>query len=92
MVRADEFVTDYAVKDSTRNKKTESWKLYQQIFMAHHITADQFKKNLDYYGSRPDLMRPILDSLAKQQRPNYGQSRPILPDSTKPLPGKQPVN
>lgn len=64
MIRADQYVTDFLLKDSTKKKKDESVKLYDEIFHLHKITADEFKKSLAYYSSRPDLMRPIIDSLA----------------------------
>lgn len=69
MMRADQYVSDFLLKDSTKKKKTESLKLYAEIFHIHKITEDQFKKSLDYYRSRPDLFAPILDSIA--QRKNF---------------------
>jgi hypothetical protein len=83
MMRADQYVTAFLLKDSTRNKQAESVKLYEEVFHVHKITRDQFKTSFDYYSSRPDLLRPILDSLAKRKiepahvRPNH----PIRKDS-----------
>jgi hypothetical protein len=77
MMRADQYVAAFLVKDSTHNKKAESIKLYEEVFHIHKITRDQFKTSFDYYSSRPDLLRPILDSLAKRKiepahiRPNH---------------------
>jgi uncharacterized protein DUF4296 len=67
MIRADQYVTDFLLRDSTRKKKDESVKLYDEIFRLHKVTADAFKKSLAYYSSRPDLMRPIIDSLAARK-------------------------
>ncbi len=67
MIRADQYVSDFLLKDSTRNKKDESAKLYEEIFHIHKITREKFKKSLDYYSSQPDLFRPIIDSLAKRR-------------------------
>ena len=67
LVRADQYVSSLILKDSTRNKKDESVKLYDQIFHIHKITSAQFKTSYNYYTSRPDLFRPILDSLAKRK-------------------------
>jgi hypothetical protein len=67
MIRADQYVADFLLKDSTHNKKEESVKLYEEIFRIHKITREQFKKSLDYYSSQPDLFRPIVDSLAKRK-------------------------
>jgi hypothetical protein len=67
MIRADQYVTDLLSKDSSRNKKNESIKLYEEIFHIHKVTPGQFKKSLDYYSSQPDLFQPIIDSLAKRK-------------------------
>ena len=67
MIRADQYVSDLLFKDSTMKKKDESIKLYEEVFHIHKITRDKFKKSLDYYSSRPDLFRPIIDSLAKRK-------------------------
>lgn len=83
MMRADQYVAAFLLKDSTHNKKAESIKLYEEIFQIHKITREQFKTSFDYYSSRPDLLRPILDSLAKRKmepahiRPNH----PVRKDS-----------
>jgi len=83
LMRADQYVTAFLLKDSTHNKKAESIKLYEEIFQIHKITREQFKTSFDYYSSRPDLLRPILDSLAKRKmepariRPNH----PVRKDS-----------
>jgi len=71
MIRADQYVSNYLQKDSTRNKKDESTKLYAEIFSIHKITKEQFKKSLDYYTSRPDFFRPIIDSLAKRKNNTF---------------------
>ena len=67
MIRADQYVAGILSRDSTRNKKDESVKLYDEIFYIHKITHGQFKSSLDYYSSQPDLFRAIIDSLAKRK-------------------------
>jgi len=67
MMRADQYVAAFLLKDSTRNKKAESIKLYEEIFHIHKITREQFKTSFDYYSSQPDLFRPIIDFLAKRK-------------------------
>ncbi|HET9825960.1 MAG TPA: DUF4296 domain-containing protein [Chitinophagaceae bacterium] len=82
MIRADQYVSDFVLRDSTKKKKEESVNLYEQIFNLHKITREQFKKSLEYYSSRPDLFRPIVDSLAvrKNELPPH-PTRPIISDS-----------
>lgn len=86
MIRADQYVTDYLARDSTRNKKEESVKLYEQIFHLHKITTAQFRASLAYYSSQPDLFRPIIDSLAKRKKEIMlppTSSHPSFPDSVR---------
>jgi len=84
MIRADQYVSDFLLKDSTKKRKPESIKLYEEIFQIHKISREQFKNSLDYYTSRPELLRPILDSLAKKKDntpPFYFHNKPAGRDS-----------
>jgi len=83
MMRADQYVAAFLLKDSTHNKKDQSIELYEQIFHIHKITREQFKTSFDYYSSRPDLLRPIIDSLAKRriESPHLRPSHPVRKDS-----------
>lgn len=63
LMRADAYVTDFIMKDSTRDKKAESAKLYEKIFDIHSTTRETFKKSLAFYQGRPDLFKVISDSL-----------------------------
>ena len=68
MLRADQFVATYVVKDTGLNKKQESIKLYQQVFQIHNISKEKFQKSLEFYQNRPDLLKVILDSIFNNQR------------------------
>ena len=76
LMRADEYIQDFVIKDSTKNKKEESSKLYEEIFRLHHTTADQFKKSQAWYESDPARFRPIIDSLVRKQNIVNPQMRP----------------
>jgi pantothenate kinase type III len=67
LIRADQYVSEFLIKDSTKKKKTELAKYYDEIFQLHGITEQQFKQSLDHYSSSPNLFRPIIDSIVKQQ-------------------------
>jgi len=68
LMRADAYVTDFVMKDSTRDKKAESAKLYEKIFDIHATTRETFKKSLTFYQSRPDLFKVISDSLRVDEK------------------------
>ena len=79
LMRADAYVTDFVMKDSTRDKKTESAKLYEKIFDIHATSREAFKKSLSFYQDRPDLFKVISDSLRIDEK-NSQQ----YPDEKKP--------
>ena len=62
---ADALVSQKYPLDSTKRFDT-SVILYQQITKAHGTTQAQFKKSLQFYESRPDLLQIILDTLQKR--------------------------
>ena len=68
LMRADAYVTDFIVKDSIRDKKAESAKLYEKIFEIHATTQETFKKSLAFYQSRPDLFKVVSDSLRVDEK------------------------
>jgi Domain of unknown function (DUF4296) len=68
MMRADAYVSDIIMKDSTRDQKTESAILYEKIFRIHSTTHEAFKKSLSFYESRPDLFKVISDSLRSDEK------------------------
>lgn len=83
LMRADAYVSDFIMKDSTRkhDQKAESIILYEQVFDMHATTREAFVKSRDFYESRPDLLKVITDSLRSdekkvQQTHNYKIPQP----------------
>ena len=79
LMRADAYVSDFLMKDSTRDKKTESAKLYEKIFDIHATSQEAFKKSLVFYQNRPDLFKVISDSLRADEKKSQQ-----YPDEKKP--------
>ena len=85
LMRADAYVTDFIMKDSIRDKKAESAKLYEKIFEIHATTQETFKKSLAFYQSRPDLFKVVsyslrVDEKKSQQYPE--EKKPQIIDTT----------
>jgi len=80
VMQADAVVSRRYVVDTSFKKFDTSLLLYGQIFATQKTSADQFKKSMRFYESRPDLLQVLLDSL--QHRADAA----ILPaaDSAKP--------
>ena len=68
LMRADAYISDFVMKDSTRNQKAESAILYEEVFTIHSTTADVFKRSLAFYQIRPDLLKVITDSLRSDEK------------------------
>jgi len=81
LMRADAYVSDFIMKDSTRNQKEESVILYEQIFKLHSTTEEAFIKSRDFYLSRPDLLKVITDSLRSDERKVQTYPDPKKPQS-----------
>jgi len=63
MMLADELVVTNVPIDTGTVRFDTSMLLYGQIAEAHKTTQQQFKQSIDYYKTRPDLMKVILDTL-----------------------------
>jgi hypothetical protein len=84
MIQADQYAKQYLVNDSSKfNVKAETIKLYEQVFLIHHITKEQFDKSYQYYITHEDQNRIIFDSLSAQNLRQRHQPVP-LPRLTKP--------
>src|ERR1700674_5346015 len=87
IMRADQFLADYVFsKDSSLNRKTESIKLYQQVFAIHKISKEKFQRSFSFYKSHPSLLKVIMDSLSK---PPSAAFTPII--KPQPLTDTEPV-
>jgi len=65
IIQADNFSTEYLKKDSGRiNVKFETMKLYDQIFLLHHVSRQDFEKSYQFYLEHPDITKPMFDSLS----------------------------
>ena len=75
LMLTDELVSQRYPVDTANIRFDTSIVIYQQIAKAHNTTQQQFKKSLQFYQSRPDLLQIILDSL--QQRATYQPPPPV---------------
>jgi hypothetical protein len=63
--QADQFSTQYLVRDSAKlNVKTETMKLYEEVFRIHHISRAEFEKSYRFYLEHPNIASVMFDSLS----------------------------
>jgi len=83
LVQADQYSTQYLVKDSAKiNVKQETMKLYEEVFRIHHITKDEFQKSFAFYLAHPDITKVMFDSIsanANRQRMQVYRNTPRIP-------------
>lgn len=87
ILRADEFVSNFGRKDTTRTAKDKSIYLYEEVFRIHKTNKSQFEKSVDFYNLHPDLFKMIVDSLEKRKgtvsNEYYKPSHPVDSIKTK---------
>jgi hypothetical protein len=69
ILMAESFSESYLLLDTT--KKRDEWFTGElnKVLAINHISQDQFRKSMDFYKSRPDIFKVIVDSInAKGQR------------------------
>jgi hypothetical protein len=93
MIQADQYST-YLAKDSTHTDlKLENMRLYEQVFLLHHITREKFSKSYKYYLAHPELTQTLLDSLQamgnRLRAENY--NRPVYKPASPPPPPASPA-
>ena len=63
LLRADEFVNNFVLKDTLLKREAEAVKLYEQVFLIHKVSAAEFYKSYKYYQAHPDVNKSLIDSL-----------------------------
>ena len=62
LTKADNYVNNYVLKDSSLKSKDQHIKMYEQVFLLHNITKNEFYKSLNYYQRHPDINKALFDS------------------------------
>jgi hypothetical protein len=63
LIRVDEFINNYVIKDSTIDIKKKRSILYEQVFKVHKTSREQFFSSYRYYQRNPKLQKELFDSL-----------------------------
>lgn len=70
LMRADEYLTNHLLRDTSIKRDSMSKIFYQKVFQLHKVSKETFKSSMNYYEMHPDLLKPVLDSLeARRQTP-----------------------
>ncbi len=67
MIQADRYAIQYLAKDSAKiDVKTETFKLYEEVFRIHKTNRQEFSKSFNYYMNNPKLNQVLYDSIGVQ--------------------------
>ena len=69
IILADEWIDFTRMHDSTYLNFSKRTAVYDSVFQVHAIKRDQYKKSINYYQGRPDLLKEILDSVKTKADP-----------------------
>lgn len=103
MLKADAYNEFRIMKDTNYRHDTAYALLYADIWDFHHITRQQFSDSYDYYMSKPEDLKALIDSMANDasrtpniapgkgamQGANQGAGRPAFVPGH-PTPGAPP--
>ena len=65
MVLADRFSSQYLLKDSLKmDVKSETFKLYEEVFAVNKVSRDQFISSYKYYLNHPRILKVMFDSIS----------------------------
>jgi Domain of unknown function (DUF4296) len=70
VIIAEGYAETFLYKDSSQNK--EYWMNGQldKVLAIHKVSQETFMKSYDFYKNRPDLLKPIMDTMDAKSRRN----------------------
>jgi hypothetical protein len=63
VMMSESFVESYLLLDTTRKRDEWFTGELNKVLAIHDITQDEFRKSLNYYKTRPDLFKVIVDTI-----------------------------
>ena len=95
MTEADQYATVYVAKDSQHiDRKSETMRLYEEVFRLHDVSREQFRKSYRYYLDHPALNQELFDSImargVRARTEMYDRPSPYHPPAMPGRPGITP--
>ncbi|HTR30514.1 MAG TPA: DUF4296 domain-containing protein [Puia sp.] len=94
MTEADQYATLYVAKDSQHiDRKSETMRLYEEVFRLHDVSREQFRKSYRYYLDHPALNQELFDSImargVRARTEMYDRPSPYHPPA---MPGRSGIS
>lgn len=75
-------VLNYNLKNRIRNDNYKE-AFYNQVFLKYDITAHDFKQNMDYYNSQPEIMQGIFERVLENLNKIQGEVENEIKEESK---------
>ncbi len=92
LMQADEFVTLFVSKDTTKNSNAERMLRYQQVFELNKTSEAAFKKSYQFYMEHPEITKVMFDSLIAKADRQKAELYKSKPDSAAKKPADSIIN
>lgn len=82
LLKVDEYLNNYAYKDTTTSIKLKRSIFYAQVFKLHNTNRKAFYTSYRYYQQHPDIQKTLFDSLYARSgrvKPEIPKISPIKP-------------
>lgn len=63
-IQTDEYLINYVFRDSSIHKDSISAVYYEKIFSLNKTNKKQFFESLNYYQSKPDVYKKLMDTIS----------------------------
>lgn len=87
LLKVDEYLNNFVIKDTTVNIKMKRSIFYEQVFALHNTNRKEFYTSYRYYQQHPDIQKKLFDSLIAIAGREKAESHRIPP--VKPVTGNE---
>ena len=70
VILAEGFAESYLFIDSSRTKEEWMNRELDTVLAIHKVSQETFMKSYDFYKKRPDLLKPIIDTINEKSQRN----------------------
>jgi Domain of unknown function (DUF4296) len=70
IIVAEGYAESYLFKDSSKTKEEWMNQEVDKVLAIHKVSQETFMKSYDFYKSRPDLFKPVADSMYEKSQRN----------------------
>lgn len=81
LIRIDEFMNNFVIKDSAIDAKKKRSSLYDEVFKVNNTNRKEFYSSYKYYQEHPDVQKEVFDSLHESlnRKVEVGRMKPGNP-------------